>query len=436
MAKDLLTREELSLLLAEDPYQGRHPTVPLDPGVGAPLFSPADFSTLQEVLESYLVPGVVAWSVLFGQSVNLGQPEISLVSPEVLGQDPTAVVEIEFLQGLKGRARFVMPLAGACKLAGFALGTQDTPTQFDAIHRSSLVSVMKYLLAEMRTLLMRGSGRRSATSDPTVLLWPEEIKLPAERLVQARIPWSVEGQPEENLLFWSDLTLTRSLLSLAGPRPRLVVPDERSAPASLKPGREAAGRSREPLRRANAEEPNRLAITSSRNSEGPESACSKEPPRAGAADLVVSRENQASSSPSDEHQARRDPTMKSGQRNPLALQAEKQAATVPESSSLTSLARPESTRAPELSLAHLGEEVEIRVELGRGLVHEPLKLGQVVPLDRIAGESADIFAGDDLMARGEVTASEETLAVRITHIVLGRRSSPKPQSPASGGRTS
>jgi hypothetical protein len=218
MAKDLLTREELNLLLSDDPIsENRSPGSP--ESATEPLFSPADFSTLQQVLETYLCPGVTAWSVLFNRSIQLTLPEISLVHPGVLHQTGSAVVaQVEFFQGLKGLARFVMPAAEARVLAGMALGTQEPPKQFDAIHRSSFSSILKYLLAEMRTLIMRGTGKRTGTSEPEVMLWPDEAELPAENLVQARIPWTVDGEPQEPLLFWADRPLTSSLLALQPPR--------------------------------------------------------------------------------------------------------------------------------------------------------------------------------------------------------------------------
>lgn len=67
------------------------------------------------------------------------------------------------------------------------------------------------------------------------------------------------------------------------------------------------------------------------------------------------------------------------------------------------------------------EEQEIRVELGRGTIRDPLALGQVLPLDRLAGESVDIFVDGHLVARGEVTVDGEVLAVRVTQTVPTRR---------------
>jgi len=440
MAQDLLTREELCLLLADEPSQDPRAALPFETGAVAPLFSPVDFSTLQEVLETYLIPGVVAWSVLFSKCVSLGQPEISLISPEVLGREPSVLVDVEFYQGLKGKGRFVMPMATARTLAGLALGSQDPPTQLDTIHRSSLASVLKYLLAEMRSLIMKGTGRRSGTSDPVVHLWPEEGTLPSEKLVQSKIPWEVEGFPRENLLFWADLGLTRSLISLKDPRPRLIVSSEtpqNMATTAPKSGREAIGiSSDQSCAMDDVNEPDPFVSSCSQNTEGLESKRSIELSSAGATLLPMVRESPSSSAPSNERQTRRDSTMKIGHRNPLALQAERLASALPEPSRVASPGRVEPVKTLESSLSQNGEEVEIRVELGRGLIREPLKLGQIVSLDRFAGESADIFAGDELVARGEVAALEETLAVRITHIVVGRRSSSKPRPHSSGGRTS
>lgn len=69
----------------------------------------------------------------------------------------------------------------------------------------------------------------------------------------------------------------------------------------------------------------------------------------------------------------------------------------------------------------------MRVELGRATLRDPLTLGQVVPLDRLAGESVDIFVDGYLVARGEVTVDGEVLAVRVTQTVPTRRPSRGPE---------
>jgi len=65
--------------------------------------------------------------------------------------------------------------------------------------------------------------------------------------------------------------------------------------------------------------------------------------------------------------------------------------------------------------------LRITVELGstRMLVREVLQLsrGSVVPLDRLAGDPAEVFVNGRLIARGEVTAIDDSLAVRIVELV-------------------
>ncbi|MCX7727627.1 MAG: flagellar motor switch protein FliN [Chitinispirillaceae bacterium] len=45
-----------------------------------------------------------------------------------------------------------------------------------------------------------------------------------------------------------------------------------------------------------------------------------------------------------------------------------------------------------------------------------LKKGQVVRLNRMAGEAVDVFIGKRLMAKGEITVVDDRLAVRIVQI--------------------
>jgi flagellar motor switch protein FliN/FliY len=82
----------------------------------------------------------------------------------------------------------------------------------------------------------------------------------------------------------------------------------------------------------------------------------------------------------------------------------------------------------------LDEETEVRVELGRSLVRDGLKLGQIVSLDRLAGESVDLYIDGQLVARGEIVSSGEALAVRVTQVVVTRRASSRSIQSGPGGR--
>ncbi len=65
--------------------------------------------------------------------------------------------------------------------------------------------------------------------------------------------------------------------------------------------------------------------------------------------------------------------------------------------------------------------LEITIELGRTrmLIHELLKLGQgsVIKLEKIAGETMDIFANQRLIAKGEVVVINDKYGVRLTEII-------------------
>ncbi len=65
--------------------------------------------------------------------------------------------------------------------------------------------------------------------------------------------------------------------------------------------------------------------------------------------------------------------------------------------------------------------VKIRVELGRCRmqVQDILRLGRgaVVELDKLAGDSLDLYVNDRLVARGEVLVQNQSFCVRITEIL-------------------
>ncbi len=43
-----------------------------------------------------------------------------------------------------------------------------------------------------------------------------------------------------------------------------------------------------------------------------------------------------------------------------------------------------------------------------------LKKGKLVLLDRLSGESVDVFIGDRMLAKGEITVESDRIAVRIS----------------------
>ena len=69
----------------------------------------------------------------------------------------------------------------------------------------------------------------------------------------------------------------------------------------------------------------------------------------------------------------------------------------------------------------LNVPLKITVELGRTemTLQEVLNLsvGQVIPLDKLAGEPVDLLVNDKFFATGEVVAYKDNYAVRIVEIV-------------------
>ena len=83
--------------------------------------------------------------------------------------------------------------------------------------------------------------------------------------------------------------------------------------------------------------------------------------------------------------------------------------------------------APQGALMDVVGDVPLRltVEIGsaRLLLRDVLQLevGSVVELDRESGELADILVNGRLVARGDVTAVEDKLAVRIVEVLASDR---------------
>ncbi len=88
--------------------------------------------------------------------------------------------------------------------------------------------------------------------------------------------------------------------------------------------------------------------------------------------------------------------------------------------------------SPQGDLSRLSEiPMELSVEIGRThmTVGETLDLrvGSVVALERLAGETADLLVNGSAIARGEVVVIEEQYGLRITEILDGQSESASSQ---------
>ena len=76
------------------------------------------------------------------------------------------------------------------------------------------------------------------------------------------------------------------------------------------------------------------------------------------------------------------------------------------------------------TLDQIGEvDLDVKVELGRTYMYieDVLKLrrGSVVPLDKMAGETVDIYINGRLLARGEVLVMNDNFCVRVAELLAG-----------------
>ena len=83
---------------------------------------------------------------------------------------------------------------------------------------------------------------------------------------------------------------------------------------------------------------------------------------------------------------------------------------------------PPSTDAATLELMR-DVQLDLTIELGRTHMHLEdvlkLKQGAVVPLDKLAGDPADIYVNGRLIARGEVLVLNDSFCVRVAELIVG-----------------
>ncbi|RIK80959.1 MAG: flagellar motor switch protein FliN [Planctomycetota bacterium] len=68
-------------------------------------------------------------------------------------------------------------------------------------------------------------------------------------------------------------------------------------------------------------------------------------------------------------------------------------------------------------------QLDLTIELGRTHMYLEdvlrLKQGSVVPLDKLAGDPADIYVNGRLIARGEVLVLNDSFCVRVAELIVG-----------------
>lgn len=68
-------------------------------------------------------------------------------------------------------------------------------------------------------------------------------------------------------------------------------------------------------------------------------------------------------------------------------------------------------------------QLDMTIELGRTHMHLEdvlkLKQGSVVPLDKLAGDPADIYVNGRLVARGEVLVLNDNFCIRVAELIVG-----------------
>lgn len=68
-------------------------------------------------------------------------------------------------------------------------------------------------------------------------------------------------------------------------------------------------------------------------------------------------------------------------------------------------------------------QLDLTIELGRTHMHLEdvlrLKQGAIVPLDKLAGDPADIFVNGRLVARGEVLVLNDNFCIRVAELIAG-----------------
>lgn len=403
MSRELLTRDELNLLLAEN-----LPTEDSSIGDFAPdSLSPETFKDWENLLSAHFAPGAAAWSLLFELKVALGRPAISLVSPALLkDMGAMAMAQTTLQHSVEGALYFLVPTHAARILAGLVPGGYIRSAGFEESERKGYCEAIKYLLVEFRSNLSRTLKIKLGVTQPKIDSSPEQLSPEGQYLVEAKMDLSIGNVWKGPLALWADLNVVLGLTKLGSDRAAPAEIDGDQDEASTQVHVPSTGYQDPSVNAPPFPEPSyarkprgqeRLAGSSGRRGYRPSTE------EGFADDNPVPRVPHGRTEALPFSQPEEMPSGTASFDDPSDSQpCESQVAAGP----------PVVTDHPEI----------LTVELGRGTISPSdgvtgLRLGQVVTLDRLAGESVDLLIAHRLVARGEVVVVGEVLGVKVTQLL-------------------
>ncbi len=354
-----------------------------------------EVDVIGEVMNISMGTAATAMSTILNTKVNITTPRIETISVEAFEfayLEPVIGVLINYVEGIEGANVLLLQESDMKKILSqlFDMDTSDD-IEFDEISKSAIGEIMNQMMGAAAGALASFLGKVVNISPPILLDTTNKssirdlFSLKGDNLVSIKFNLSIEGLVESEFISAMEPALAREIVSMSmGASGMDDEPEEIAPPPPPPPVQQAP-----PVQPEPAYQP-------------PPQAAQPEPAR------VVRN---------DPPPAAYAPPQQPVQVNPYEYRqlGEEQRINIP---------------GDNLDLL-MSVPIQITVELGktRKKIKDiaELTLGNIVELDRQAGDQVDVIANGRLIARGDVVVVDDNYSVKITEIIKVRDNSEQKQ---------
>lgn len=354
-----------------------------------------EVDVIGEVMNISMGTAATAMSTILNTKVNITTPRIETISVEAFEfayLEPVIGVLINYVEGIEGANVLLLQESDMKKILSqlFDMDTSDD-IEFDEISKSAIGEIMNQMMGAAAGALASFLGKVVNISPPILLDTTNKssirdlFSLKGDNLVSIKFNLSIEGLVESEFISAMEPALAREIVSMSmGASGMDDEPEEVAPPPPPPPVQQAP-----PVQPEPAYQP-------------PPQAAQPEPAR------VVRN---------DPPPAAYAPPQQPVQVNPYEYRqlGEEQRINIP---------------GDNLDLL-MSVPIQITVELGktRKKIKDiaELTLGNIVELDRQAGDQVDVIANGRLIARGDVVVVDDNYSVKITEIIKVRDNSEQKQ---------
>ncbi|MDO9493792.1 flagellar motor switch phosphatase FliY [Acetobacterium sp.] len=349
--------------------------------------SSMEIDVIGEVMNISMGTAATAMSTILNTKVNITTPRIETIGVEEFEfsyLEPVVGVLINYVEGIEGANVLLLQESDMKKILSqlFDMDTSDD-IEFDEISKSAIGEIMNQMMGAAAGALASFLGKVVNISPPILLDTTNKssirdlFSLKGDNLVSIKFNLSIEGLVESEFISAMEPTLAREIVSMSMGASGMGDEEEEVAPPPPPPVQQA------PVQ--------------------PETAYQPPPPQAEPARVVRN----------DPPPAAYAPPQQPVQVNPYEYRQ---------------LGVDPTINIPGDNLDLLmSVPIQITVELGktRKKIKDiaELTLGNIVELDRQAGDQVDVIANGRLIARGDVVVVDDNYSVKITEIIKVRDNS-------------